>query len=164
MQSIAIVAGGLSKRSTWILDGPAQRLHVPRWIGSWLMPRSIGSTRYGCTSWTGLGGPEPLPIPGSARFVRRAVLGLRAARAKGKTIGRLRRVFRRDEAQRLRSQGWSWRKIAAELGVPVMTVRDACTESASTSDAIRDGNGTTSLASIEGTDTGPLPYAGKVRV
>ena len=68
----------------------------------------------------------------------RTVAGVRAARAKGKTIGRPRRVFRRDEAVRLRAEGHSWRSIATTLGVPVMTVRDAvasgtptCTESPS---------------------------------
>jgi DNA invertase Pin-like site-specific DNA recombinase len=41
-------------------------------------------------------------------------------------IGRPTRVFRRDEAVRLRAEGSSWRKIARELGVPVSTVVDAC--------------------------------------
>jgi putative DNA-invertase from lambdoid prophage Rac len=54
--------------------------------------------------------------------------GLKTARAKGKRLGRPKRVFRRDEALRLRAEGWSWRKIALELGVPVSTVVDGCTE------------------------------------
>ena len=35
-------------------------------------------------------------------------------------------MFRRDEAVRLREAGMSWRKIAAELGVPVTTVVEGC--------------------------------------
>jgi hypothetical protein len=42
-------------------------------------------------------------------------------RARGKTLGRPRRVFRRDEAVRLRDGGMSWRRIAAKLGVAVTT-------------------------------------------
>jgi DNA invertase Pin-like site-specific DNA recombinase len=56
----------------------------------------------------------------------RVTADVRAARANGKTLGRPKRVFRRDEAMRLREQGVSWRKIAAELGVPVTTVVEAC--------------------------------------
>ncbi len=56
----------------------------------------------------------------------RTVAGVRAARANGKTLGRPRRVFRRDEAILLRSEGLSWRVIAKRLGVPVTTVVDAC--------------------------------------
>jgi hypothetical protein len=37
-------------------------------------------------------------------------------------LGRPKRVFRRDEAVRLRAEGMSWRKIAARLKVPVTTV------------------------------------------
>jgi DNA invertase Pin-like site-specific DNA recombinase len=56
----------------------------------------------------------------------RVTAGVWAARAQGKRLGRPKRVFRRDEALRLRQQGMSWRKIAAELGVPVTTVVEAC--------------------------------------
>ena len=55
----------------------------------------------------------------------RTVLGVRAARAKGKPIGRPRRVFRSDDAIRLRAEGHSRRSIGKILGVPAMTVRDA---------------------------------------
>jgi putative DNA-invertase from lambdoid prophage Rac len=63
----------------------------------------------------------------------RTLAGVQAARANGKTLGRPRRVFRRDEVIRLRDeQGLSWRAIAKELGIPVMTAVDAyqqgCTE------------------------------------
>jgi hypothetical protein len=36
------------------------------------------------------------------------------------------KIFRRDEAVRLREEGLSWRKIAAELGLPVTTVVEEC--------------------------------------
>jgi putative DNA-invertase from lambdoid prophage Rac len=52
--------------------------------------------------------------------------GVRAARAKGIPLGRPHSVFRRDEAQRLRADGVSWRTIAPTLGVPMSTVIDAC--------------------------------------
>jgi len=55
----------------------------------------------------------------------RTISGVRAARAKGKKLGRPKRVFRRDEAVRLRSEGQSWRAIATHLGVPVSTLMDA---------------------------------------
>jgi DNA invertase Pin-like site-specific DNA recombinase len=55
----------------------------------------------------------------------RTVSGIRAARAKGKKLGRPRRVFRRDEVVRLRESGQSWRAIAKHLGVPVSTIVDA---------------------------------------
>ena len=56
----------------------------------------------------------------------RTIAGVRAAKANGKTLGRPFRVFRRDEAIRLRNEGLSWRAIAKRLEVPVTTVVDAC--------------------------------------
>ncbi len=50
----------------------------------------------------------------------RTLAGVRAA------LGRPRRVFRRDEAIRMRGEGLSWRAIAERLQVPVSTVVDAC--------------------------------------
>lgn len=47
--------------------------------------------------------------------------GVRNAKAKGTRLGRPQRVFRRDEAQRLRAQGISWRQIARTLQVPMST-------------------------------------------
>jgi putative DNA-invertase from lambdoid prophage Rac len=54
--------------------------------------------------------------------------GVRNARAKGTRLGRPQRVFRRDEALRLRNQGMSWRKLAETLNLPMSTVIDACRE------------------------------------
>jgi putative DNA-invertase from lambdoid prophage Rac len=61
----------------------------------------------------------------------RTLAGIRIAQANGKQLGRPKRVFRRDELVRLREEGQSWRNIAAQLGIPVMTAVDAyreCTE------------------------------------
>src|ERR1017187_2330521 len=71
----------------------------------------------------------------------RTVAGVRAAKANGKTLGRPRRVFRRDEAIRLRNEGLSWRAVAKQLEVPVTTVVDACrcSEIAATEAAIPGG-------------------------
>ncbi len=55
----------------------------------------------------------------------RTICGVRAAKAKGKTLGRPKRVFRRDEVLRLRESGQSWRAIAKHLGVPVSTIVDS---------------------------------------
>lgn len=66
------------------------------------------------------------------RISERTKAGLDRARREGKHCGRPRRVFRRDEVIRLRdTERKSWRAIAAELGVPLLTVVDAyrCTES-----------------------------------
>ena len=52
----------------------------------------------------------------------RTLCGIRAAKAKGKTLGRPKRIFQRAEVVRLRDEGMSWRKIAEQLGVPTMTV------------------------------------------
>lgn len=53
----------------------------------------------------------------------RTLCGIRAAKAKGKTLGRPQRIFKRDEVVRLRDEeGLSWRKISEQLGVPTMTV------------------------------------------
>jgi DNA invertase Pin-like site-specific DNA recombinase len=63
----------------------------------------------------------------------RVVSGIRNAKISGKSWGRPKRVFRRDEAVAMRANGKSWREIARFLGIPVSTVMDAC--KASTSDA-----------------------------
>ena len=55
----------------------------------------------------------------------RVTAGVRAAKARGKQVGRPKRIFRRDEVIRLRAEGVSWRDIAKNLGVPVATLIDA---------------------------------------
>ena len=52
------------------------------------------------------------------------------ARAEGKSSGRPRAVFPRDQVGQLRRAGRSWRQIAAALGVGVGTVRRVAQESA----------------------------------
>jgi len=65
----------------------------------------------------------------------RVISGLRGAKAKGKSLGRPRRVFRRDEAVRLRAEGMSWRKIAEMPEVPMSTVIDSFRQSAHSCDS-----------------------------
>jgi DNA invertase Pin-like site-specific DNA recombinase len=72
-------------------------------------------------------------LAGVAEFEReiireRTLAGVRAARAAGKTMGRPRRVFRRDEVLRMRQQDYSWRAISSALGVPESTLRSAVRE------------------------------------
>jgi DNA invertase Pin-like site-specific DNA recombinase len=55
----------------------------------------------------------------------RVTAGVRAAKARGKQVGRPKRIFRRDEVVRLRADGVSWRDIAKALGIPVATLIDA---------------------------------------
>ena len=56
----------------------------------------------------------------------RVISGIRNAKINGKSLGRPKRVFRRDEAISLRASGMSWRQIARQLNVPMATVMDAC--------------------------------------
>lgn len=57
-----------------------------------------------------------------AIIVERVNSGLAEAKRRGKTLGRPKKVFRRDEAKRLRADGMSFRKIAVKLGIPLATV------------------------------------------
>jgi putative DNA-invertase from lambdoid prophage Rac len=64
----------------------------------------------------------------------RTLSGIKAARSAGKIIGRPKRVFRRDEVNRLRDEeGLSWRAIGKQLKIPAMTALDSyrnrCTNS-----------------------------------
>jgi len=54
----------------------------------------------------------------------RVKAGLARARAKGKQLGRPRKVFHRDQVEKLRAQGLSYRKIGKQLGIsPALALR-----------------------------------------
>jgi DNA invertase Pin-like site-specific DNA recombinase len=55
-------------------------------------------------------------------IIERVKAGLRNARAKGKRLGRPRRVVDASRIATLRSQGIGWREIARKLGVGVGTL------------------------------------------
>jgi DNA invertase Pin-like site-specific DNA recombinase len=79
------------------------------------------------------------------RISQRTRAGVERAKRAGKHCGRPRKVWRRDLAAKLRAEGWSWRNISSELGVPVKTIRVAlaeCGESPSVEGVIPDGIGT----------------------
>jgi DNA invertase Pin-like site-specific DNA recombinase len=61
-------------------------------------------------------------------LIERVRAGMANAAAKGKSLGRPQKVFRRDLAADMRAAGHSWRAISKMLGVPVSTIREACTE------------------------------------
>lgn len=56
----------------------------------------------------------------------RTKAGMRAAKARGKQIGNLRRYFDERKAAELRAQGWGQVRIARKLGVGVGTVNKWC--------------------------------------
>jgi DNA invertase Pin-like site-specific DNA recombinase len=58
-------------------------------------------------------------------IVERVKAGLRNARAKGKRLGRPRKVLDTERIAALRAQGVGWKRIAAELGVGVGTIHQA---------------------------------------
>ncbi len=58
-------------------------------------------------------------------IVERVKSGVAEAQRRGKHCGRSKRVFRRDEAAKLRKAGMSLRQIGIELGVPFTTIADA---------------------------------------
>jgi DNA invertase Pin-like site-specific DNA recombinase len=72
-------------------------------------------------------------------LIERVRAGMASAKSKGKSIGRPKKVFRRDIAVDMRAAGQSWRKIAKALGVPVSTVREACLERVAKYDSKNDG-------------------------
>lgn len=55
-------------------------------------------------------------------IVERVKAGLRNARAKGKTLGRPKKVVDASQIARLRAQGLGWKKISREMGIGVSTV------------------------------------------
>ena len=60
------------------------------------------------------------------RIVARVKAGLDRARSNGTKLGRPQRVFNRRKAVVLRAAGWTFRRIARELGVHEATVRRVC--------------------------------------
>jgi putative DNA-invertase from lambdoid prophage Rac len=58
-------------------------------------------------------------------IVERVRAGVAEAKRQGKHCGRPARIFRRDEAVRMRAEGMSWRVIAKSLDVPFSTLRGA---------------------------------------
>ena len=58
-------------------------------------------------------------------IVERVRAGVAEAKRQGKHCGRPKKVFRRDEALRLRQKGLGWGSIAKRLGVARSTVRSA---------------------------------------
>ena len=80
------------------------------------------STPTGRMIFTVLGAVAELERSLIAERVR---AGLRNAKAKGKRLGRPRKAVDGARIASLRAQGRGWKKIAAELGVGVSTVRQA---------------------------------------
>ena len=76
------------------------------------------STPAGKMIFTVLGAVAELERSLIAERVR---AGLRNARAKGKTLGRPRKITNADEIRRLRSQGASWRAVGTALGISAAT-------------------------------------------
>lgn len=56
-------------------------------------------------------------------ILERVRAGVAEAKRQGKHCGRPVKVFRRDQAARMRKAGLSWREVARKMGVPVTTVR-----------------------------------------
>src|SRR3954447_10337341 len=55
-------------------------------------------------------------------LIERVRAGMATAKAKGKSVGRPNKVFRRDKAIQMRAEGLSWRVISMRLGVAVSTL------------------------------------------
>lgn len=55
-------------------------------------------------------------------IVERVTAGLRNARAKGKRLGRPKKILDTNQIAALRAQGLGWKRIAAEMGVGVGTL------------------------------------------
>jgi DNA invertase Pin-like site-specific DNA recombinase len=72
-------------------------------------------------------------------LIERVRAGMANAAAKGKSVGRPQKVFRRDLAAEMRAAGHSWRAISRMLGVPVSTIREACAERVVKTKAGNDG-------------------------
>jgi DNA invertase Pin-like site-specific DNA recombinase len=73
-------------------------------------------------------------------IVERVKAGLRNARAKGKRLGRPKKIVDAARIARLRAQGASWRTIARSLGISARTARRAGQKSGNDDFAPRDKN------------------------
>jgi DNA invertase Pin-like site-specific DNA recombinase len=51
-------------------------------------------------------------------LIERVRAGMANARANGKSVGRPKKIFRRDVAVELRAAGYSWRRLSRDLGIP----------------------------------------------
>lgn len=71
-------------------------------------------------------------------LIERVRAGMATAKAKGKPLGRPKKVFRRDVALQMRAAGQSWRSIAKTLGVPVSTLHLGCSEKLPKSAAVSE--------------------------
>jgi DNA invertase Pin-like site-specific DNA recombinase len=77
------------------------------------------STPAGKMTFTVLGAVAELE---RSLIVERVKAGLRNARAKGKKLGRPKRIVNAQRISALRAQGLGWKTIAADMGVGVGTV------------------------------------------
>ncbi len=93
-------------------------------------------------------------------IVERVKAGLRNARAKGKKLGRPKKIVDRARIAALRESGRSWREIADELGVSVGTVYSAAEKCVKNPTTILPPVGTTK--SEECTQKTSLPAPGQV--
>ena len=69
-------------------------------------------------------------------IAERVKAGLRNARAKGKTLGRPKRVLDVKQIVSLRAQGLGWRTIAKQLGVGVGTLYRVAPERSKTREKV----------------------------
>jgi DNA invertase Pin-like site-specific DNA recombinase len=65
-------------------------------------------------------------------IVERVKAGLRNAKAKGKVLGRPKKIIDTKRIARLRAQGVGWKRIAVEMGVGVGTIYRAALEGSKT--------------------------------
>lgn len=71
-------------------------------------------------------------------LIERVRAGMATAKAKGKSLGCPKRVFRRDIVFQFRAEGLSWRAISKRLGVPVSTLHLGCSEKTIKNEASAD--------------------------
>jgi DNA invertase Pin-like site-specific DNA recombinase len=69
-------------------------------------------------------------------IVERVRAGLRNARAKGKVLGRPRRILDTKRIALMRAQGVGWKRIAADMGVGVGTIYRVAPEGSKTPEKV----------------------------